>query len=100
VVVYLSNRILASIWTPITARCAGGGTLCGGGDGPQPRARRSALGDRTVRTCAGAAAFANNTWISLPGGVPSGRRDLRVCLGIDRPPKTSSDDVEWKRGED
>jgi hypothetical protein len=29
-----------------------------------------------------------------------GRRDPRVCLGIDRPPKMPLVDVEPKRGED
>jgi hypothetical protein len=36
----------------------------------------------------------------LPEGTPSGRRDRRVCLGIDRPPKTPLVDVEPKRSED
>jgi hypothetical protein len=44
--------------------------------------------------------FANNTWISLTGRTPSGRRDPRVCLGIDRPSKTPLNDVEPKRCED
>jgi hypothetical protein len=34
------------------------------------------------------------------GGTPSGRRDPRVCLEIDKPPKTSLNDVELERGED
>jgi hypothetical protein len=36
----------------------------------------------------------------LPRGTLSGRRDYRVCLGVDRPPKTSLVDVEPKRGEE
>jgi hypothetical protein len=35
----------------------------------------------------------------LPGGTPSGR-DPRVCLGIDKPPKTPLVDIEPKRGEE
>jgi hypothetical protein len=38
--------------------------------------------------------FADSTCISLSVGTPSGVRDLRVCLKIDRPPKTSLNDVE------
>jgi hypothetical protein len=30
---------------------------------------------------------------------PSGRRDPRLCLGIDRPPKTSLVEIEPNRGE-
>jgi hypothetical protein len=33
----------------------------------------------------------------LLGGTPSGRRDLRVCLGDDRTPKTDLDDIESNR---
>jgi hypothetical protein len=36
----------------------------------------------------------------LSGATPSGRRDPRVCFGVDRPPKTSLVDVEPKRFED
>jgi hypothetical protein len=42
----------------------------------------------------------DSTWISLLGGTPSWRRDHRVYLGIDRPPKTPLNDVEPERGED
>jgi hypothetical protein len=52
--------------------------------------------DRTIRVCAGAAAFANSTQILLSGGTPSGRRGLRIGM----PPKTPLDDIESKRGED
>jgi hypothetical protein len=34
-----------------------------------------------------------------PGRDPVRRRDPRVCLGIDRPPKKLLDDIESKRGE-
>jgi hypothetical protein len=37
---------------------------------------------------------------NTPGGTPSGRRDLRVCLEIGRPPKKPPDDVELKKGKD
>jgi hypothetical protein len=60
----------------------------------------SLLMSHTVRVCTRATTFANNTWISLLGGTSSRRRDPRVCLGVGRPPKTSPDDVETKRGED
>jgi hypothetical protein len=78
-------------------------------NGPRPAAGagfpctefgRSAPGGQTVRVCVGAATFTNSTWISLPGGTPSGRRYPRVCLGIGRSSKTALDDVESKRGED
>jgi hypothetical protein len=36
----------------------------------------------------------------LLGGTSSGRRDHRVCFGVDRPSKTSLVDVERKRCED
>jgi hypothetical protein len=36
----------------------------------------------------------------LPGGTPSGRRDPRLCLGVDRPAKAPQVDVEPKRGKD
>jgi hypothetical protein len=55
---------------------------------------------RMVRVCTGVAAFANSTRILPLGTDPSGRSDLRVCLGIGRPPKTPPDDVESKRGEE
>jgi hypothetical protein len=55
---------------------------------------------RMVRTCAKAMKFANSTWISLPRGTPSWRRDPRVCLGTDRASKMTLYDVESERGED
>jgi hypothetical protein len=36
----------------------------------------------------------------VPRGTPSRRRDLRMCLGVGRAPKTSLVDVKPKRGED
>jgi hypothetical protein len=36
----------------------------------------------------------------LSGRTLSGRRELRVCLGVGRPPKTPLIDVEPTRGED
>lgn len=55
---------------------------------------------------AGRSALAQRQWRSptSPGsdpreGTPSGRRDPKIFLGIGRPPKTLSDDVELKRGE-
>jgi hypothetical protein len=94
---------------PITAIRTGSGTLCGGTDDPRPRARRSTtwrrgqgfcLTSRTVRACAGATEFADVAWISLLGGTPSRRRDPKVCLGINRSPKTPLNDIESERGED
>jgi hypothetical protein len=85
-------------------------TVCGqGSDGQRPgtearvpacRAGQSVRGGQTVRVCAGAVEFADDVWISLPRGTPTGRRDPRVCLGISRPPKTPLNDIEPKRGED
>jgi hypothetical protein len=53
-----------------------------------------------VHACVGTTEFADGAWISLLGGTPSGRRDLRVCLGIGGPPKTPLNNVEPERGED
>jgi hypothetical protein len=81
---------------------------CRGVDDPRPgaedrvstrRARRSASSSRMVRAYAEATEFANSTWISLHGGIPSGTRDPRVCLGIGRTPKTPQNDVEPDRDE-
>jgi hypothetical protein len=47
-----------------------------------------------------AVTFASSTASDLLGGFPSGTRDHRVCLGINRPPKTPPDNVESNRGED
>jgi hypothetical protein len=61
---------------------------------------RSCLMSRTVHACARATEFAGSVWISLPRGTQSGRRDIRLCLGIGRPPNTTLIDVEPKRSED
>jgi hypothetical protein len=71
-----------------------GGALCIGADGPRPGAGRSTTWRRARVPCLtagrsaraqGAAKVAGGTWISLPGGTPSGRRDPRSCLGSGRP---------------
>jgi hypothetical protein len=36
----------------------------------------------------------DDAWISLPGGTPSGKKDLRCVLGISRRPKTPLNNVE------
>jgi hypothetical protein len=61
---------------------------------------RSALGARTVHNGAEGLLLHSRPRSHLPGGTPSGRRDPRVCLGIDRPPKMPLVDVEPKRSED
>jgi hypothetical protein len=76
-------------------------TLCGGADGPRPGGRSKFRciepdGPRVRRS----AAFANSTWTSPTGRDPSERTDTRVYLGVGRPPKMPSDDVESKRCED
>jgi hypothetical protein len=58
------------------------------------------LTSRTFRAYAEAAEFAEQDLDLAPGRHPSGRRDPRVCLGIERPPKTSLNDVEPERGKD
>jgi hypothetical protein len=55
---------------------------------------------RMIRSCAEATEFANNIWILLLRGTPSGRRGHKVCLEIDRLPKMSLNDIESERGED
>jgi hypothetical protein len=98
----------APIWTPNTAtnhlavlsaearmvRSLGTGaapSLCTFG--------RSATGARTVHGGAKGHLLRNRPRSRLPERDPLGRRDLRVCLAIGRPPKTSQVDVEPKRGE-
>jgi hypothetical protein len=49
---------------------------------------RVSTDEQAVCLFAEAMEFANNPWISLPGGTLSGRRDPRICLGVGRPPKT------------
>jgi hypothetical protein len=77
--------LLMLMWVSITARCIGGGALCGNANDPQPRAERSrpttgaesllhveldgpclvakrfAPSGRTVCVCAEVATFANST---------------------------------------
>jgi hypothetical protein len=82
---------------------------CQGPDGPWPGVEVGVLPD--VPDCPHIVAeqstraqrrqsSSNSTWISLSGGIPLGRRDPMVCLGIGRQPKTSLNDVEPDRGED
>jgi hypothetical protein len=101
--------MLAPISAPITAMCTSDDALCGSVDGPRPgtetrvsaqQVGRSAPSGRTVRMCSEATEFNNSTWISLPGGTPSERRDPKFCLEIGRPPKTALNDVEPERDED
>jgi hypothetical protein len=90
---------LAPIRVSITAMSTGGGALYGSVNGPW-------LGGQTVRDLAqrlgflpdepygprlgvgwsaraqGRRSSPNSTWISLPGGTPSGRKDPRVVLGL------------------
>jgi hypothetical protein len=62
------------------------------------RTGQFASSDRMVHVCAGAATFANNSYISSSKRDPVS--DPRVCLRIGRPPKTPSDDIDSKRDED
>jgi hypothetical protein len=75
------------------------GALCGGTDGPRLWARRSAPGARTMRDSAEDRLLRSKPRSRPPGGTLSGRRDPRVCPGVDRPTKTSLVDIEPKRGE-
>jgi hypothetical protein len=69
-------------------------------DGPRPgtearvSARRAGLSARAQRRRS-----SPTTPGALPGGILSGRRDPKVCLGIDRLTKTLLNDMEPKRGE-
>jgi hypothetical protein len=47
---------------------------------PCVEARQSAFGSRTVHSCTGMAAFANSTWILLPGGIRRGGEILGFVL--------------------
>jgi hypothetical protein len=55
---------------------------------------------RTVRDDAEDHLLRSRPRSPLLGETPSGRRGSRVCLGINRPPKTPLVDVEPKRDED
>jgi hypothetical protein len=55
---------------------------------------------RTVRDGAEVVFFSQQRHRSrLSRGIPSGRRDLRICLVVNRPPKTPLVDAEPERGE-
>jgi hypothetical protein len=60
--------------------------------------RRSALEARAVRDGAEGRLLRSRPKSHLLG--PSGRRDLRVCLGVSRSPNTPLVNIEPKRGED
>jgi hypothetical protein len=73
------------------------------GPGAAPPLRTSrwyAPGARTIRDDVEGLLLHCRPRSRLPKGTPSGRRDPRVCLSIDRPPKTPLVDIESKRGED
>lgn len=53
-------------------------------------------GGRTVRACVETVKFVHSVWISLLGGIVSGRRIPRVCLRIGRPLKTPLNDGDVK----
>jgi hypothetical protein len=77
--------------------------VCGtGSNAPQPGRRSGSFSAyiRTVRDGAEGHLLRSKPRSRLPGGTPSGRRDPRVCLGVDRPPKAPLVDVEPKRCED
>jgi hypothetical protein len=61
---------------------------------------RSAPRARTIRGRVESRLLRNRPRSRLPGGTPSEGRDPRMCLGVDKPPKTSLVDVESKRCED
>jgi hypothetical protein len=58
-----------------------------GPDGPWPGAgaRVSCLTAGRSARAQGRRKIADDAWISLPGGTPSGSRDPRLCLGSGRP---------------
>jgi hypothetical protein len=72
------------------------GGLCGGADGPWPgrSSKSSSVYVRMVRAWALTARdgaerrlLRSRPRSRLPEGTPSQRRDPKVCLGIDRPPR-------------
>jgi hypothetical protein len=91
------------------------GALSGGTDDPRHRAgrsvtwhgsgsslvyvRRSAPRARTVHYGAKRLLLRSRPRSHLSGGTLLGRRDLKVCLGIGRLPKTHLVDIKPKRGE-
>jgi hypothetical protein len=64
------------------------------------RPKTSAPGASTVRNDTESLFLHNIPRSRLPGQIPSGKKDPRLCLGIGRPPKTHLVDIEPKRGED
>jgi hypothetical protein len=73
-----------------------------GPDGPHPGAgatpplctsERSAPEARMVHDGAEGLLLRSGPRSRLSGGIPSGRRDRRVCLGVGRPPKTPLVDI-------
>jgi hypothetical protein len=86
-----------------------------GADGPRPGAGVTpplrTFGRSTLRTFGRSAPVAQTVRngadgllrirprFRLPRGIPSGRGDPRVCLSVDRPPKTPLVDIEPNRGE-
>jgi hypothetical protein len=77
-------------------------------DGPRPGAGASAPLRTSGRYVSGARTVCDGTEglllrsrprSRLSGGTPSGRRDLRVCFGVDRPPKTPLIGIDPKKGE-
>jgi hypothetical protein len=62
------------------------------------RAGQCVRAGRTVRACIEAATLAKQKMdLTSLGGTSSERRDLKVCLRIDRSPKTSPNDIESQR---
>jgi hypothetical protein len=81
---FAAARTVRDMGQTVRDAAAGASLLCVEPDG------------RRVRS---AAAVINSTWILLPGGIPSGRRDPRVCLVVGRSSKRPPDDVDSKRDE-
>jgi hypothetical protein len=109
------KSVLAPIWAPNTGkdrmavlsveawtvRSPGpNGPQHGAASPPLRTSRRSAPGAQTVCDGAKGILLCSRPRSRLPGEIPSGRRDPRVCLGVSRPHKTSLVNVESKRGED
>jgi hypothetical protein len=71
-----------------------------GPDGPRPgrRSDSSTACVWTVRDGAEGLFLHSRPRSRIPGGTSLGRRDHRVCLGVEKPPKTSLVNVEPKRG--
>jgi hypothetical protein len=67
---------------------------------PLRTSKRSAPRAQTVRDGAEDRLLRSKPRSRFTEGIPSGRRDPRVCLSVGRPPKMPLVDVEPKRGED